>query len=234
MRNEEIFKQNFKKKLREIRIERGLNRTAAAKKIGVAISTLQAWEDERNDRMPSAWDTQRLIATYNLSLDDLFEGKRAVVVNGKRIEDPQGTPVDPYNYVYIPRYDVQASAGHGSCIQNEKLIHHLAFRKDWINELDASAKDLVVINVAGDSMNGEINDGDIILINSSDKYLNNGIYVIRISGDLIVKRIQKMPGNQIQVISANKEYQSYFIDLNEPPSDFECIGRVVWHGRDVP
>ncbi|MDM1546154.1 helix-turn-helix transcriptional regulator [Ignatzschineria indica] len=113
-------------------------------------------------------------------------------------------------------------------------MHPMAFRKYWIdNILGICAKALIVIGVKGDSMEGEINNGDIILINKEDNALLNGIYVIRIEGDLIVKRIQRLPGGIIKVISANSAYESFEIDTNNPPLDFEAIGRVVWHGRNV-
>ena len=110
----------------------------------------------------------------------------------------------------------------------------MAFRKYWIdNILGICAKSLIVIGVKGDSMEGEINNGDIILINKEDNALLNGIYVIRIEGDLIVKRIQRLPGGIIKVISANSAYESFEIDTNNPSLDFEAIGRVAWHGRNV-
>lgn len=57
-------------------------------------------------------------------------------------------------------------------------------------------------------MEGEINNGDIILINKEDNTLLNGIYVIRIEGDLIVKRIQRLPSEIIKVIGANSAHES--------------------------
>lgn len=232
---EEKFKKNFKIKLKGFRKKLGLSRQNASKLIGVATSTLQGWEED-NDRVPSAWDTQKIIKAYGLSTEEFFsDEERTVIIDGKKIEDSIGRPIDIDEFVFIPRYNVTAAAGHGSAIHNEQIMHHLAFRKYWIdNVLNACTKDLVVIGVTGDSMEGEIDNGDIILINTQDTHLNNGIYVIRINGELIVKRIQKLPGGIITVISSNEAYESFKVDTNNPPSDFECIGRVVWHGRNVP
>lgn len=149
--------------------------------------------------------------------------------------DTKGNYVDLQEFVFIPRYNIKASAGHGADTSQEKPMHPMAFRKYWVdNILRICASDLIIIGVKGDSMEGEISDGDVILINTADKHLNNGIYVIRLDGDLIVKRIQKLPGNRIEVSSTNTAYRAFEIDLNDRPSDFEAIGRVVWHGRNVP
>lgn len=231
--NEEQFKKNFKKKLRLYRQEMKMSRSTAAELIGVGASTLQAWEEDTG-RVPTAWDTQKILNVYNIKLEDLFTDSYTPVINGAQIKDTVGNPVDIEEFVFIPRYNVQASAGHGADVSMENIMHPMAFRKYWIdNILGICAKSLIVIGVKGDSMEGEINNGDIILINKEDNTLLNGIYVIRIEGDLIVKRIQRLPGGIIKVISANKEYESFEIDTNNPPLDFEAIGRVVWHGRNV-
>lgn len=227
------FYQLFGENLKKHRLRLGLSRSAAAELLQISPSTLQAWEED-SARLPNAWDIQRIMDVYKINVEDLYSGEVSAI-KLSTLQDANGNYVDVDQFAFIPRYNVRAAAGHGAAISNENIMHHLAFRKYWIdNELCASAKDLVVISVAGDSMEGEIDNGDIILINTADKELNNGIYVVRIDGDLLVKRIQKLVGGIIKVISANDAYESFSIDTNNLPSDFECIGRVVWHGRNVP
>ena len=36
------------------------------------------------------------------------------------------------DFVYVPRYDVQASAGYGTLIESEQIVDHLAFKRDWL------------------------------------------------------------------------------------------------------
>lgn len=230
---EQKFFDSFGENLKGFRESLGLNRNTASKMIEVSNSTLQAWE-EGSGRLPNAWDMQRIASVYNIKVESLYSGGISKI-HTNEVEDAFDNPIDIDEFVFIPRYNVTAAAGHGSAIHNEQIMHHLAFRKYWIdNVLNACTKDLVVIGVTGDSMEGEIDNGDIILINTQDTHLNNGIYVIRINGELIVKRIQKLPGGIITVISANEAYESFKVDTNNPPTDFECIGRVVWHGRNVP
>lgn len=80
-----------------------------------------------------------------------------------------GNPVDLSEFVFIPRYDVRAAAGHGAWNDDEKPQFTMAFRRYWIdNFLRVSAKDLSVISVKGDSMEGVLNDRDSILVNHAD------------------------------------------------------------------
>lgn len=223
----------FGSRLRVLRENAGLNRSNASKMINVSHSTLQAWE-EGSGRMPNASNIRALAQAYKVNVQDFFSMDSNSEIKGKVVYDTVGNPVDIEEFVFIPRYNVQASAGHGADVSMENIMHPMAFRKYWIdNILGICAKSLIVIGVKGDSMEGEINNGDIILINKDDNALLNGIYVIRIEGDLIVKRIQRLPDGIIKVISANSAYESFEIDTNNPPLDFEAIGRVVWHGRNV-
>lgn len=236
------FKDHFGSRLKKIREESGLSRNKVSELTGLAISTLQTWEN--GDRMPNALDIHHLARVYNVSEIDLFTHLREAPKNRPikpietetaEIKDVKGNPIDINEFCFIPRYNVYASAGHGCDVSQETYMHSMAFRKYWIdNVIGVCVKDLIVIGVRGDSMEGEINDGDVILINTADKHLNNGIYVIRIDGDLIVKRIQKLPGNKIEVSSTNNVYRPFEIDLSNQPNDFGAIGRVVWHGRNVP
>ncbi len=231
-KQENLFIGTFGKRLRVIRESLGLTRAEASRLIEVSPSTLQAWEEE-SSRLPNAWNLRNISRAYKIDIESLYSDSE--LHTATTIEDEQGHIIDLEEFVFIPRYNVTAAAGDGSAISAENIMHHMAFRKYWVdNVIGAAVKDLVVIGVAGDSMEGEINNGDAILINTADKKLNNGIYVVRINGDLIVKRIQKLVGGVIRIISANPAYDSFDINLDNLPTDFEAIGRVVWHGRNVP
>jgi len=148
--------------------------------------------------------------------------------------DTLGNPVDIDEFVFIPRYDIQAAAGHGRLAGNEKPMFAMAFRRDWIeNYVTRSTKNLSVISVKGDSMEGVLNDGDSILINHGETTPRDGLYVLRINENLLVKRLQVMPGGIINVISANDAYPTFEIDLNHLTDDVAIIGRVEWFGRSI-
>lgn len=148
--------------------------------------------------------------------------------------DTLGNPVDLEEFVFVPRYNLQAAAGHGASSDGEKPLFSMAFRRYWIeNYLRANPADLSVISVKGDSMEGVLNNRDVILLNLADTHASSGLYVLRVDGDLVVKRVQRLPGAKLHVISANEAYKAFEIDLNNPPADFAVIGRVVWFGRQI-
>lgn len=90
---------------------------------------------------------------------------------------------------------------------------------------------LSVISVKGDSMEGVLNDGDTILVQQMNHIRRDGLYVLRINDNLLVKRLQLMPGNVVNVISANEAYPSFEIRLDSESDDVQIIGKVLWFGR---
>ena len=81
-------------------------------------------------------------------------------------------------------------------------------------------------------MLGQINDGDLIMVNDTMTELSNdGTYVVCIDNQLYVKILQRMPGNKVQVISKNTKYAPFTVDLDS--EYFQIIGKVVWSGGKV-
>ena len=152
---------------------------------------------------------------------------------GSGAVDTLGNPVDLREFVFIPRYSVEAAAGHGQAVNDEKPLFCMAFRRCWIeNYVTRQTDKLSVIAVKGDSMEGILNHGDNILINHAKTKPRDGLYVLRIGNDLFVKNIQRLPG-RLLVKSANPLYEPFEIDLTADNSDIAIIGRVEWFGRTV-
>ncbi|WP_321532307.1 XRE family transcriptional regulator [uncultured Desulfuromonas sp.] len=135
------------------------------------------------------------------------------------------------DFVLVPRYNVQASAGHGSCVNSEQVVDHLAFKKDWIRSLGLQAAHLALITAKGDSMEPTIKDGSLLLVDTREKEVSTGIYVIRLSGELIAKRVIVHPlDKSITVKSDNDTYPSIVAKADQVGM-LEFVGKVVWFGQ---
>lgn len=208
-----------------------------AARTDVVYSTLHNYLIGLN--VPTFDNLAKIAAATDVNLDWLVLGNgqmyKTDISNNTIPIDTLGHSVDLDEFYFVPRYNIKASAGHGAAIGEEAPMHQMAFRKYWVdNILHVAAKGLAVIGVKGDSMFPVINDKDVLLININDTSLRDGIYVIRLNEDLIVKRIQVMIGGIIKIVSANNVYEPFEVNLNDLPSDFAIIGRVVWFGRTVP
>ncbi|WP_282092182.1 S24 family peptidase [Epibacterium ulvae] len=94
-------------------------------------------------------------------------------------------------------------------------------------------QNLAVITVKGDSMEPDLFDGDRIVIDRSQTRLDDGsIYAVHFSDGLFVKRIQRLPGDRVLLISSNSRYSQIHLDHTDLVSDldggsFKIVGRVV-------
>ncbi|WP_437616044.1 XRE family transcriptional regulator [Erwinia sp. V71] len=228
------------KRIRSLREDLKLSRNQVAENLGVSLSTLQAWENE--EREPTATHVLRLATILSTSVEFLLTGtaqqsapaQSPTVIKSGSAVDVKGNSVDLEEFVFVPRYNVSAAAGHGAWNDDESPMFTVSFRRYWVvNHLKADPSKLSVISVSGDSMEGVLNDKDVILVNHADREPREGIYVLRIDGQLLVKRVQRLPGSQLKITSNNPAYDPYTISLTDIPDDFDIVGKVVWYGRVI-
>ena len=58
--------------------------------------------------------------------------------------------------------------------------------------------------------------------------VSSGVYVVSLAGDEVCKRLEARPGGVVRVISDNRLYEEYDIDLATVGDDFMVIGKVIW------
>lgn len=139
-------------------------------------------------------------------------------------------------FALVPRLPVEAAAGAGSAVDNESEIGKLAFRRDWLRNKGLSAADLAVIRIKGDSMAPTIRDGALALVDCrrhQEKPKSDGIYVIRMDGDLIAKRVQiDLAGGGLYIKSDNPAYTEQCLTAEQADRLF-IVGRVIWVGGEI-
>jgi len=184
----------------------------------------------------------KLCAKVGVSLDWLVSGRDEsghVASNLAQVADGEGAYEAAF--ALVPKYDVEASAGGGREVTSEEEVGRFAFRRDWLSERGLRADRLALISARGDSMRPTINAGDTLLIDMGDAPVRDGIYVIRMGGELYVKRIQRLPGGLAKVRSDNQAYEAFEIPLNgswvagdgEDVGRDRIVGRVVWIGHVI-
>lgn len=136
-------------------------------------------------------------------------------------------------FVLVPGYHIQVSAGNGSCAIDAPVKRHLAFRRKYLKYKGLDANKLAVVFAKGDSMEPTIKDNDSLLIDLSCKTPIDGkLFVVRLGDELYAKRIQKSFDGSIRLISDNREYDP--IEVSKDQLEHLCvIGRVVQRATDV-
>lgn len=135
-------------------------------------------------------------------------------------------------FVFIPHYNVSAEAGSGRLLEDVQP-RPFPFRRYWIkNNLGASPDNLILIRVTGDSMHPTLNSGDTVLIDQSKiQPVSDAIFLVRIDELYRIKRVQKLPGNQLRLTSDNQHYRDIEVDIDQ--DGFEIIGQIVWRGGQL-
>ncbi len=190
---------------------------------------------KKRGTFPAEW-ALKIASAYNLSTDWLMTGEGPMTRESRVAEAGTGYNSAKFrdNYIYVPRYDVQASAGHGVINDQEGVVDHLAFRRDWVkNKLGVDGKALALITASGDSMEPTIQEDDLLLLNTAvNEVQDDGIYCIKNDSTLQVKRIQRMIGKELVVKSDNPAYQPFTVGPDQL-GFLEVVGRVVWYGRQI-
>lgn len=245
----DIF-EKMTERIEQVRSDLELSRMAFCKRIGFPYARYHHITGERNSK-PTA-DLLSAVASHTeVSPDWLLNGEgppyriggaaRGIAIGAGVRNTAPGTAAaggaDQANmdaqYVLLPLYGVQGSAGEGRHVGEEEVEDLLAFKRDWITrELRSNPDDLSLIYVQGESMVPTLNPGDVILVERNQNYtISDGIYVIRMGEALLVKRLQFLPESELNVSSDNPSYQPFRVRLREEMEDFGIIGRVLWAGR---
>lgn len=136
--------------------------------------------------------------------------------------------VDRQAFAVLPKRPEAAAAGPETPIAPAGS-EFLALRHDWIRTVLGIEPDQLLVETAmGESMQPGIQDGDLLLVNSGEtKVRSFGVYVIEITGERLVKRVQPRLDGTLTLISDNAAYETEHV----PPAqagDVHIVGRVLW------
>lgn len=108
-----------------------------------------------------------------------------------------------------------------------------AFRMDFLLR-KGNPDAMILMRVAGDSMQPEIMDNDVVLIDQSKRDIIPGkIFAVGFEEAIYLKRIDMVPGKVI-LKSVNEDcYPPISLDIQgDMAEQFRVIGKVIWSGRE--
>jgi phage repressor protein C with HTH and peptisase S24 domain len=161
------------------------------------------------------------------SLPESAEPLQSGDVGATRLKlERQPEPRD--TFAKIPFYDVRASAGHGAFIADQGAARHYAFDRAWLAaQVGIPAHRLALIPVSGTSMEPDLHDGDLVMIDRGDvEVLREGVYVFELDDRLYVKRLS-LHGDRLVVASSNGDYPPTELSTLQERAGFRIHGRVL-------
>ncbi len=135
---------------------------------------------------------------------------------------------DPF--VSVPKVRARLCAGGGSFETAGQVEGYYSFRSDWLNSRGKPV-DMVLMQVVGNSMEPEIREGDMVLIDQAKTEIySGGIYAVGVEDTVMVKRIEKLPGVLV-LRSDNQDYSPIHLSGDEI-DNVRLIGKVLWVSRE--
>lgn len=215
-----------------------LSLASFAEMVGVSKSTLSRYE--QGDGFPDAKVIETLCTITGNTADWLIFGTNPYPHGGVADEEPEGGyPIqnmpspDEKHIVMVSKVQARLSAGGGSLEANGDPVGSYAFRSDWLIRKGQAAS-MVLMDVVGDSMAPAIEDGDMVLIDQSQRGVVPGaIYAVGVESGVYVKRVDLLPGTLV-LNSINPSYCPIEVPLRGDLADtVRVIGRVIWWCREA-
>ncbi|WP_300397844.1 S24/S26 family peptidase [uncultured Sphingobium sp.] len=215
--------QDARATLERLIADRGDNYADLSRLIGRNAAYIQQFIKRGTPRKLDE-DDRRVLARYFGVSEDMLGGVASAAPAPVR---GRGLPA----VVSVPRLALGASAGGGTLDDDERAAGVMAFDARWLRHLGVRPQRVSIIRVDGESMAPTLSDGDDIMVDHDDDAdrLRDGVYVLRLDGVLMVKRIAMGPlRGRFSVLSDNAHYPDW-TDID--PALVDIVGRVVWTGR---
>lgn len=171
------------------------------------------------------------LGAIGIDVTFVMTGRRdsAPGVSTQRVSDGatlgMGSSPPSADAVAVNMYDVEGAAGDGRSLEDERVEGVLYFPEAQLNALGLSPERIAGIKVRGDSMEETLADGDWVLVNQADTdYRREGVFLLLVSGERRIKRVQRLAGGALYLISDNEHYEPEMIPP-EQMREVQILGR---------
>ncbi|MGJ7459338.1 XRE family transcriptional regulator [Halomonas sp. RA08-2] len=215
-------------RLREERERLGMTQSVFSGVAGVTKNTQLLYESDQ--RSPKADYLERL-SGIDVDIQYVVTGIRSNTgphVAAQRVAD--GAPVAAANgpgpgLAEVKLYDVEGAAGAGRSLEGEHVEGQLYFPEAQLAALGISPGQVAGVKVRGDSMEGTLADGDWVLVDLANRDpRREGVFLLWVSGERRIKRVQRLAGGALYLISDNEHYKPEMI-TPEQMGEVEILGR---------
>ncbi|MDY7002139.1 MAG: S24 family peptidase, partial [Thermodesulfobacteriota bacterium] len=132
--------------------------------------------------------------------------------------------------VMVPKINTRLNSSTGSLETSDGVQGRYAFRSEWIRPF-GRPRNMVLMDVAGDSMEPELREGDTVLIDRGQKDIVAGrLYAIGIDEQILIRYVDKIPGKFV-LRGKNTTCPPIEIDFEDKSQNVHVIGRVIWWCR---
>ncbi|WP_218569412.1 XRE family transcriptional regulator [Pseudomonas sp. Hp2] len=239
--------ETFKERMKRIRLRAGFkSQRTAADAIGCDRGNVGMWEAPSSavQSVGQEWlfEVARAYQVRPQWINDLSsshdgypwtpdEGER-IRVHAYQIRAVDGEDgLDPATDVSIPVYDIEVSGGPGTIIpEYVETRYRLPYQIDWLNRWEAKPESILIAKVRGSSMEPVLYNGDKVVIHTGRRrVIDDCVYSLIYAGEARVKRLFKLPGGGLRIVSSNPDkarYPDEIVQADELEAVY-IIGQVI-------
>ena len=135
--------------------------------------------------------------------------------------------------VLVERVKAVPRAGSGGLEIDGEHDGFYSFHSSFIARKRGTRESMKIFQIGGDSMEPTLSSGDLIMVNLAETDVRSGcIYLVRLEGELMVKRLENRPGGVLLVRSDNANYEDIPVSKKDESVDVQVFGRMVWSCRE--
>lgn len=136
--------------------------------------------------------------------------------------------------ILIPQYDVRGAMGHGQVPADyNEAVRNLVVREEMLREKGVtytSTSALAMITGWGQSMEGTINDKDLVIVDRGvTEFIGEGIYVVTWHQELYIKRMMRLDEDHYRLISDNQHYENQTARIDDVTIHAKVL--LIWNAR---
>ncbi|MFP3849114.1 helix-turn-helix transcriptional regulator [Pseudomonas sp. W5-01] len=136
--------------------------------------------------------------------------------------------------IVIRQYDIRAAMGHGQVPPDyTEVVRNLVVREEILREKGVSYTSktaLAMISGWGQSMEGTINDKDLVIVDKGvQDFIGEGIYVLTWHQELYIKRVMRLDEENYRLISDNQHYENQTARIDDVTIHAKVL--LVWNAR---
>lgn len=206
--------------VKEAREALGLSQEALGEIFGCTKGNVSGWEKGLHE--PRFAVLSDLSKRSNIALPGIRELTQVKLPTIK-----VDAPIE--NTVAFDLLDIQAAAGNGNQAEDfPQVLQRVSVLESWARQvLGGDLSRIKLITANGTSMQGSIENGDVLFVDVTIRHFDgDGIYVISRFNEVQVKRLQRLHGKKLAIISDNKDNLPETLNAQEANEVVVC-GRVL-------
>ena len=207
--------------------ERGDDYASLSRMLGRNPTYIQQFVKRGVPRKLAEDDRRRLAAHFGVSEQELGGPPGPI---GRAVHNEPQLVRDSRDYVLVPHLTPDGQITPIDATPASGPESALAFQAQWAKSIASDGVEaLSVLRIEGDSMYPTLTEGDHILVDTADRRLRDGVFVLRTDESILIRRLSVNPTTKrVRVSCDNASYSSW---EDCPSESLDILGRVVWVGR---